>query len=129
MLRRPSFVTPLKVRSSARLAWHVVLFLVTIPSEYALAQAPASPPPPAATSSQTEAKKADDAAAPAKPTVTDPRQAQILADTQKLLKLSQELKAEVAKSNKDTLSLAVIKKAEEVEKLAKTLKEELSKSH
>ena len=61
--------------------------------------------------------------------VTDPHQAQIIADTQKLLKLSQELKAEVAKSNKDTLSLTVIKKAEEVEKLAKTLKDELNKSH
>ena len=61
--------------------------------------------------------------------VTDPRQAQIIADTQKLVKLSQELKAEVAKSNKDTLSLTVIKKAEEVEKLAKTLKDELSKTH
>ena len=59
---------------------------------------------------------------------TDPREAQITADTQKLLKLSQELKAEVAKSNKDTLSLSVIKKAEEVEKLAKTLRDELSKT-
>jgi hypothetical protein len=39
--------------------------------------------------------------------------------------LSQELKAEVAKSNKDTLSLAVVKKAAEVEKLAKSLKERM----
>jgi hypothetical protein len=58
----------------------------------------------------------------------DARQAQINADTQKLVKLSQELKTEVDKSNKDTLSLAVIKKAEEVEKLAKSLKEEISKN-
>lgn len=75
---------------------------------------------------QSSAKKAT--ATPAIPTITDPRQAQIVADTQKLLKLSQELKVEVAKSNKDTLSLTVIKKAEEVEKLAKTLKDELDKA-
>ena len=105
--------------------------LGTIGNGDSLAQQTSSPTPPATQSSpSSDAKKADDAApAPAKPAVTDPHQAQILADTQKLLKLSQELKAEVAKSNKDTLSLSVIKKAEEVEKLAKTLKEELSKSH
>jgi cell shape-determining protein MreC len=63
------------------------------------------------------------------PAKMSPQQAQILADTEKLRKLSQELKAEVDKSSKETLSLAVIKKAQEVEKLAKTLKEEMSKSH
>jgi hypothetical protein len=37
--------------------------------------------------------------------------------------LTQELKAEVAKSNKDTLSVTVIKKAQEIERLAKSIKE------
>ena len=58
-----------------------------------------------------------------------PQQAQILADAQKLHKLSQELKVEVDKSSKDTLSLSIVRKAQEVEKLAKSLKEEISKSH
>jgi hypothetical protein len=72
--------------------------------------------------SETEQKRTE----PSKPmTPGDPRQAQLLADTQKLYQLTQELKAEVAKSNKDTLSIAVIKKAEEVEKLAKSLKERM----
>jgi hypothetical protein len=63
---------------------------------------------------------------PSKPmTPAEARQAQLLADTQKLYQLTQELKAEVAKSNKDTLSIAIIKKAEEVEKLAKNLKERM----
>ena len=53
------------------------------------------------------------------------RQAQIVADTKKLYELAQELQAEVAKSNKNTLSLAVVKKAAEVEKLAKSLKERM----
>ncbi len=72
-----------------------------------------------------------DAAAPQTPAAAnpDPKQAQLIADVQKLVKLSQELKAEIAKSNKDTLSLTVIKKSEEVEKLAKSVKEEMNKSH
>lgn len=55
------------------------------------------------------------------------RQAQIVADSQKLYQLAQELKAEVAKSDKNTLSIAVTKKAEEIEKLAKSLKERMRK--
>lgn len=55
------------------------------------------------------------------------RHAQIVADTAKLFQLAQELKAEVAKSNKDTLSIAVVKKSEEIEKLAKSLKERMRK--
>ena len=93
-------------------------------------QTTAKPPGAAAPVAQTDTKKAaDTAASPAPPAVTDPHQAQIIADSQKLVKLSEELKVEVAKSNKDTLSLTVIKKAEEVEKLAKTLKDELNKTH
>jgi hypothetical protein len=55
----------------------------------------------------------------------DARQAQIAADTERLYKMAQELKAEVAKSNKDILSVAVVKKADEIEKLAKSLKERM----
>ena len=58
-------------------------------------------------------------------TPAEARQAQIVADTQRLYKLTQELKEEVAKSNKDTLSVPVIKKADEVEKLARSLKERM----
>ena len=66
------------------------------------------------------------AAEPAKPmTPEEARQAQLLADTQRLYQLTQELKAEVAKSNKDMLSVSVIKKADEVEKLARSLKERM----
>lgn len=51
------------------------------------------------------------------------KRAELLADTEKLYRLTQELKAEVAKSNKDTLSVSVVKKAQEVERLAKSIKE------
>jgi hypothetical protein len=50
------------------------------------------------------------------------RQQEIVDDTARLLQLSQELKAEVDKSTKNTLSVSVVKKAEEIEKLAKSVK-------
>jgi hypothetical protein len=50
------------------------------------------------------------------------RQSQIEADTRKLYQLAAELRAEVAKTYKESLSMAVLKKAEEVERLAKSLK-------
>lgn len=81
------------------------------------------------TSTQTDQKPSEaeqKRTEPSKPmTPAEARQAQLLADTQKLYQLTQELKAEVGKSNKDTLSIAVIKKADEVEKLAKSLKERM----
>ncbi len=50
------------------------------------------------------------------------RQADLKRDTEKLLKLSTELKEYVDKSNENLLSLDVIKKAEEIEKLARSVK-------
>lgn len=50
---------------------------------------------------------------------------QLTADTAKLLQLANELKAEMDKSTKDTLSLSVIKKADEVEKLAHKVRDEM----
>jgi len=53
------------------------------------------------------------------------RQAALKADSDKLLKLAQELKDSVNKSNENILSLDVLKKAEEIEKLAKSVKEKM----
>jgi hypothetical protein len=53
------------------------------------------------------------------------RQALLKADTDKLLKLSTELKEYVDKTNENVLSLEVLKKAEEIEKLAKSVKEKM----
>ena len=46
-------------------------------------------------------------------------------DTDKLLKLSVELKQYVDKSDENVLSLDVIKKAEEIEKLAKSVRDKM----
>lgn len=56
------------------------------------------------------------------------RQQDIVNDTAKLLDLAQQLKDEVDKSRKDQMSVSVIKKAEEIEKLAKSVKEKMKGS-
>jgi hypothetical protein len=53
------------------------------------------------------------------------RQALLKADTDKLLKLAVELKDSVDKSNENVLSLEVLKKAEEIEKLAHSVKDKM----
>jgi hypothetical protein len=56
------------------------------------------------------------------------RQEDIKNDTEKLFQLATELKAAVDKSNENLLSLDVIRKADEVEKLAKRVKEKMKQS-
>lgn len=53
------------------------------------------------------------------------RQAQLKRDTEKLLSLATELKTYVDKTNSNILSLDVIKKAEEIEKLAHSVKDKM----
>ena len=53
------------------------------------------------------------------------RKKQIADDSEKLLKLATELKSEVDKTNKDTLSIGVIRKADAIEKLAHDVKEKM----
>jgi len=53
------------------------------------------------------------------------RRNQISEDSAKLLKLANDLKAEVEKTSKDTLSLSVIRKADEIERLAHDVKEKM----
>jgi methionyl-tRNA synthetase len=53
------------------------------------------------------------------------RELQLKRDTDQLLKLSTELKQYVDKTDQNLLSLDVIKKAEEIEKLAHSVKEKM----
>jgi hypothetical protein len=53
------------------------------------------------------------------------RRKQVADDTERLLKLATDLKTEVDKTTKDTLSLGVIRKADEIEKLAHSVKEKM----
>jgi hypothetical protein len=53
------------------------------------------------------------------------RQEDLKRDTDKLLKLATELKDNVDKTTESVLSLDVIKKAEEIEKLAKSVRDKM----
>ena len=56
------------------------------------------------------------------------RQQDLRDDTDKLFELATELKAAVDKSNENMLSLDVVRKADEVEKLAKKVKEKMKEA-
>ena len=56
------------------------------------------------------------------------RQADLKRDTEKLLKLATELKEYVDKTNEGMLSVDVVKKAEEIEKLAHSVKDKMKGS-
>ena len=62
---------------------------------------------------------------PASPQAGDPRRQQLVDDSARLLALAVSLKAEVDKTTKDTLSLNVIRRADEIEKLARTVREHM----
>jgi hypothetical protein len=53
------------------------------------------------------------------------RQKQLVADTDKLLALTTALKEQVEDSNKNVVSLDMIKKADQIEKLAHSVKERI----
>lgn len=53
------------------------------------------------------------------------RQVQLKHDTDELLKLATQLKQYVDKSNEDILSIDVLKKADEIEKLAHNVKSKM----
>jgi hypothetical protein len=55
----------------------------------------------------------------------DDRHKRLIADAQKLLELATELKADVDKTSKNDTSVTVVKKAAEMEKLARDLKERM----
>jgi hypothetical protein len=53
------------------------------------------------------------------------RQKKMIADTDKIVQLAEELKAKVDSGNKDTLSVAEAKKIEAIEKLARSVKDRM----
>ena len=55
----------------------------------------------------------------------DERRKRLRSDTEKLLRLSEELKEQVDRASKDELSLDVVRKAAEIEKLAHDVKEHM----
>jgi len=94
-------------------------FLFALPTTAQSQGPPGLGPPPADTELEAQQKHAAEKAENTK------RQQEIKRDTDKLLELASELKQYVDQSNEHTLSLAVIRKAEEIEKLAHTVRERM----
>ena len=57
--------------------------------------------------------------------VADNRQKKMLADADQLLAMAQQLKLAVDQARKDELSIQVIKQADQIEKLAKSVKDRM----
>ena len=95
------------------------------------AGAPVAPTAPAATAMQFENRQD-----PAQKDLQDKmfraankkRQQDIRDETNKLFQLATELKAAVDKTDENVLSLEVVRKADEVEKLAKKVKEKMKEA-
>jgi hypothetical protein len=105
------------------------MFLGFAPNASGQRQSTAPPPPVRGDPSLPPITNADDAqerltTEMAKKAAKE-RAAALKIDTDKLLKLSVELKQSVDKSDENVLSLDVIKKAEEIEKLARSVKEKM----
>ncbi len=76
------------------------------------------PPPPGSTNPDIPSREKKEMEKKA----NEQRHADLKRDTDKLLQLSTELKEYVDKSNENILSVDVVKKAEEIEKLARSVK-------
>jgi hypothetical protein len=93
---------------------------------------PGQQSPPSVTSDASQSSEMNDPAKPPEqpkqPTIatgTSERQKQISDDSAKLLALAVALKTEVDKTNKDMLSVTVIRKADEIEKLAHNVRDKM----
>jgi hypothetical protein len=105
-----------------RLIAFILIFVLLMPAAFAIEDPPSpqfgrrrgeGPPPPDI--NDREHVKARNQA----------RQKELKADTEKLLELATELKQYVDKTNESVLSVEVIHKAEEIEKLAKSVREKM----
>jgi len=107
------------------------LLVVVLPFTVTFGQQEPPPPPPQnpalmrpqrpAPEDETRARMEKDMAKRA----NKERWEQLKRDTDSLLKLATELKEYVEKSNENTLSLDVIKKADQIERLAHSVKEKM----
>jgi hypothetical protein len=100
--------------------------LVTLNSGVGLALQEQTAAPAQATGDHVPAPGPEKPAEPVSPASSaSERQKKLAADTDKLLALATDLKKQVDKTNKDILSVEVVKKADEIEKLARSMKNDM----
>ncbi|HKS76502.1 MAG TPA: hypothetical protein VJQ82_25030 [Terriglobales bacterium] len=101
----------------------LLLVLVASPNVFSIQQAPGDQPPFAQQPQKDEARERMEKEMAKR--ANKQRQQDIQRDAAQLLKLATELKQYVDKSNENLLSVDVVKKAEEIEKLAHNVKEKM----
>jgi hypothetical protein len=117
---------------SAIIVWLLLVTFATVPAAIGAAAQNDNPPqqgPPPFMQPQQRPSPADEARERMEKDMAkkanQQRWDQLKRDTDNLLKLSTQLKEYVDKANENTLSLDVIKKAEEIEKLAHSVKDKM----
>jgi hypothetical protein len=116
---------------TARKSCAAVLLLFAMTSVLADAQftqappTPQFPPPPGTEQQRSKGPLEEQAERDAAKKRNLQRQQDLKRDTEKLLELATELKQYVDKTNENIISLDVIKKADQIEKLAKSVKEKM----
>jgi hypothetical protein len=121
----------LSLQGFAELLFAAALILMVLQGTNAMAQLPDPTPAPDASSpgNQRQRDTEDPWTAQQKRELAKKqnvfRQQEIKQDTDKLLELATELKQYVDKTNENIISLDVIKKAEQIEKLAKSVKDKM----
>ena len=113
-----------------RLLWSMVLFVATatLPSQSQTNTLPFPTPPLQQRPGPEDEARQRIQRDMAKKANQD-RQANLKRDTERLLRLSTELKEYVDKTNENMLSVEVVKKAEEIEKLARSVKDKMKGSN
>jgi hypothetical protein len=101
----------------------LALLIFTCPNLFSVQQQPTQPPPFGQPPEKDETRERMEKEMAKR--ANKQRQEGIQRDAAQLLKLATELKQYVDKSNEDVLSMDVIKKAEEIEKLAHSVKEKM----
>ena len=107
------------------------LLLVSSTAGLLSQQQPAAPPirTPGAPAQENEPSVPPEMQKEMEKKANEQRHADLKRDTERLLKLSTELKEYVDKTNENMLSLDVIKKADEIEKLARSVKTKMRGSN
>lgn len=131
---RPSALLPVKRRGGAAYAAICLVLLLAEPHDAGSGQVGSHPPLPQPTGQPVGGGLADvPSGDPAEDekllrALNADRQKSMVSDANKLLRLVNELNAEIARSNPDLLNSAQLRRVAEIEKLAHSVKDEMSTS-
>ena len=102
--------------------------LITGPANFMVGQDLPAPSPPWAKQMPSTRTSSSESQTERQATIRNAdRQKQLAADADKLLKLATDLKLQVDKTTKDTMSVDVIRKAAEIQNLARDIEQQMKR--